>query len=101
MTTESHTFTLPRLCPHFISSPLQGTLRVRFSPSGLFLAMAYGDTEAIRLTVHTAVTGRPIVRFNSHQGLVYDLQWSHDSQMIITASSDYSARIWALGEGTR
>lgn len=61
--------------------------------------VVHADEDAIRVVVYVAITGKPLARYSSHQDLIYDLQWSHDDRCLVTASSDYSARVWELAPG--
>lgn len=48
---------LPNTVLALVQGASGGVLRVRFSPSGLFLAMVYAEAEVTRVSVHTGITG--------------------------------------------
>jgi hypothetical protein len=69
---------------------------VVLSPDGFRLLHSGTDSTAC---LRDAVTGELIHRLEGHQGLVYTAAFSQDARWAVTASADYTARIWDLRTG--
>jgi WD40 repeat protein len=50
----------------------------------------------LQIMLYQALTGRLVWELGSHQGMVYSISWSRDDACIITASADYTAKVWHL-----
>lgn len=72
-----------------------GCTVLRFSNSGAYLAAVVVDGSRFHLKVMTHL-GRDVAAFSGHSNWVYDVSWSSDDSQIVTASSDFSARLWSL-----
>ena len=71
---------------------------VAFSSSGFYLAAACVNSNSYPLKIFDIISGNRIVTLNGHQDIIYDLTWSEDERLLITASSDGSVRIWDIYE---
>jgi WD40 repeat protein len=69
----------------------------QLSPDGRYLAVFGSQLPVIR--VFAVGTGRPVGPVLKHQNTVFDAAFSPDSQMLVTSSSDNSARLWAVPDG--
>lgn len=69
---------------------------VVLSPDGFRLLQSGTDATAC---LRDAVTGELIHRLEGHHGLVYTAAFSQDARWAVTASADYTARIWDLRTG--
>jgi WD40 repeat protein len=50
----------------------------------------------LQVVVYQVLTGRLHWVLGTHDALVYSISWSQDDSAIITASADYTAKIWHL-----
>ncbi|RQO58456.1 hypothetical protein DBR47_12135 [Paucibacter sp. KBW04] len=63
------------------------------SPDGRWIATAEGGVARLWDRQHG---GRELARLDRHQGDLRDIAFSPDSQMLVTASADRTARVWDL-----
>ncbi len=75
---------------------LLGISRVKWSPSGRFLACAADNGTA---HVWEALTGKQRVIYRGHTSRVHDLCWSPDERAIISCSTDQTSQIWDASTG--
>lgn len=52
--------------------------------------------NAMQIALYQAMTGRLCWVLGSHEGIVYSINWAKDDSSIITASADYTAKVWHL-----
>ncbi|KAJ8399446.1 hypothetical protein AAFF_G00411580 [Aldrovandia affinis] len=71
-----------------------GCFTVRFSPDGGVLAAACTDRDAFPIIVYEIPSGKVLAAFNGHLSIVYELCWSRDNNMLLSASSDGTVRVW-------
>ncbi|KAI1895771.1 hypothetical protein AGOR_G00110200 [Albula goreensis] len=71
-----------------------GCFTVRFSLDGRALAAACADRDAFPIIVYEIPSGTVLAAFNGHLSIVYDLCWSRDNNMLLSASSDGTVRMW-------
>jgi len=62
---------------------------IAWSPDGEQIAVQRGH-EIVLLTS----AGKTIATLSGHRGLIHSLTYSHDSRLLITGSSDHTARVW-------
>jgi WD40 repeat protein len=51
---------------------------------------------ALQIVLYQALTGRLCCVLGSHEGMVYSISWARDDSCIITASADYTSKVWHL-----
>uniref|UniRef100_A0A383VQN2 Uncharacterized protein n=1 Tax=Tetradesmus obliquus TaxID=3088 RepID=A0A383VQN2_TETOB len=67
------------------------------SRDGRWLAAAAVDADGrFKIVLYQALTGRLCWVLGSHAGMVYSITWARDDSSIITASADYTAKVWHL-----
>ncbi|XP_027855752.1 jouberin isoform X3 [Xiphophorus couchianus] len=71
-----------------------GCFTVLFSHSGTRLAAACADRDAFPVVVYEIPSGTVLAAFNGHLKIVYDLSWSSDDRVLLSASSDGTVREW-------
>jgi WD40 repeat protein len=49
-----------------------------------------------QIMLYQALTGRLCWVLGTHEGMVYSISWSRDDSCVITASADYTAKVWHL-----
>ena len=85
-----------------------GAWRVAWSPDGTRIASGddislkdfkSGKKVATTVQVWDAATGRRIVTYHGHVGIVYALMWSPDGQRIASAGNDSTVQIWDAATG--
>ncbi len=92
--------------PLFLSSSLPSTLCLSPFPSfslspalfASYLAAACAEYALFPIKVFECTTGALVFAFAGHHNLVYDLVWSADSRLLLTASSDQRACVWNFEE---
>ncbi|PTY01799.1 hypothetical protein DB346_11480 [Verrucomicrobia bacterium LW23] len=77
---------------------LPAAMKVMFSPDGKRFAVANSDGTAQLYEITDAV--RPVGGKLEHADLIWDLDWSADSQRVATCSWDGQARVWDAQTGT-
>jgi len=70
--------------------------KVMYNKDGDLLFSASKDNKP---TVWYADTGVRLGTFNGHQGTVWDLDVTHDSSRLLTASADATVRLWDVRTG--
>jgi WD40 repeat protein len=50
----------------------------------------------LQIMLYQAFTGRLCCILGSHEGMVYSISWSRDDACIVTASADYTCKVWHL-----
>jgi WD40 repeat protein len=76
-------------------SPNPGARAIAFSPDGSLIAVAGGNTILIR----GSATGAVLRTLTGHAFNVDDLAFSPDATMLVSGSSDSTARIWRVSDG--
>ncbi|KAG7176425.1 jouberin-like [Homarus americanus] len=80
---------------HCLSHTDKGCLVVKFSNDGLKLAC--GSYKQI--LIYDIITGQLEQALPGHLGLIYDISWSDNDYLLLTASADSTARIWHVDTG--
>jgi len=75
----------------------------KFSPNGANLAWTTASQFEHKIIIDRFIgnqTGSRKLRFtvSAHSGLIYDLDWSHDSNYLIACSADQTASVWRVPE---
>jgi WD40 repeat protein len=70
------------------------------SPDGRYLAV-FGQGAPGTIRVFDMATGRPVGRVLEHENTVFGATFSPDGRMLLTCSSDNTARLWAVPGGER
>jgi WD40 repeat protein len=71
---------------------------VRLSPDGRYLAVVGFQVPGV-VRLFEVATGRPVGPVLEYKNTVFDAAFSPDSQMLLTGSSDNTARLWAVPGG--
>ncbi|CAK90977.1 unnamed protein product (macronuclear) [Paramecium tetraurelia] len=80
----------------FASAPM-GCYRLAFNKYGNYLACActYKNSKTI-IKLFDVETGQHFTTYKGHRNIIHDLQFSQNSQYLITVSSDYTAKVWSV-----
>jgi hypothetical protein len=70
----------------------------KLSPDGRYLAVIGVQIPGIVRVLEVA-TGRPVGPVLEHKNTVFDAAFSPDGQMLLTSSSDSTARLWSVPDG--
>lgn len=73
---------------------------VAFTPDGTVLASAGGNTEDFAIRLWDVASGQSIRKLDGHNGIVWGVAFSPDGQMLVSVSSDATAKIWDWRNGT-
>jgi len=71
-----------------------------FTPDGAVLASAGGNNEDFAIRLWDVASGQSLRKLDGHSGIVWGLAFSPDGQMLVSASSDATAKIWDWRNGT-
>lgn len=71
-----------------------------FTPDSAVLATAAGNNEDFTIRLRDVASGQSIGRLDGHTGIVWDVAFSPDGQMLVSVSSDATAKIWDWQNGT-
>jgi WD40 repeat protein len=75
---------------------LTNVFRARFSPDGVFIALAVGDGGVVLYDARRLER----VRQMTHQSPVHHLRFSADSRLLLSAANDNTARLWRIDDGS-
>eukprot|EP00191_Tetraselmis_sp_GSL018_P008681 CAMPEP_0177599952 /NCGR_PEP_ID=MMETSP0419_2-20121207/13317_1 /TAXON_ID=582737 /ORGANISM="Tetraselmis sp., Strain GSL018" /LENGTH=1591 /DNA_ID=CAMNT_0019092819 /DNA_START=347 /DNA_END=5122 /DNA_ORIENTATION=+ len=75
-----------------------GATRVAFAHSSTMLAIAFGGSSLWGVQVWEVLTDTKMISHTGHHDMIYDLSWSADDSSILTASSDFTAKIWDVSQ---
>uniref|UniRef100_A0A3P9PLR3 Abelson helper integration site 1 n=1 Tax=Poecilia reticulata TaxID=8081 RepID=A0A3P9PLR3_POERE len=78
-----------------------GCFTVLFSHAGIRLAAACADRDAFPVVVYEIPSGTVLAAFNGHLKIVYDLCWSSDDRVLLSASSDGTWNVEKLLENAQ
>ena len=88
------------LIPNALTASLPGSARgstvAAFSPDGGLLAVAGADTLNFSICLFDAVTLELRATLESHHDYIYSLEWSPDGRFLVSASSDFTAKVWEV-----
>jgi WD40 repeat protein len=65
-----------------------------FTPNGTVLAAAGGNTDDFAVHLWDVVSGQSLGELDGHTGIIWNIAFSPDGQMLASVSSDHTARIW-------
>ncbi|KAK3280672.1 hypothetical protein CYMTET_11501 [Cymbomonas tetramitiformis] len=76
----------------------RGCVALAFSPDGALLAAVAEDEQPnlFRVQVYETHSGASKRSFSGHHGLVYDISWCPDNAHLVTASADFTAKLWTI-----
>jgi len=80
-------------------SPQEIIRSLAFTPDGAVLAAAGGNTDDFSIHLWDVASGQAISILNGHDGIVWSIAFSPDSQLLASASSDGTAKIWDWRSG--
>ncbi|XP_066977459.1 jouberin-like isoform X2 [Macrobrachium rosenbergii] len=86
----SQSFQIPNLVKHCLPHADDGCMVVKFSHSGLRLACG----AQRRILIYNVLSGKLEHVFEGHLGLIYDLCWNDEDQLLLSASGDSTVRVW-------
>jgi len=73
---------------------------VAFTPDGTVLASGGGNNEDFAIRLWDVASGQSIGKLDGRSGIVWGLAFSPDGQMLVSVSSDATAKIWDWRNGT-
>ena len=76
-----------------LSTPKKGCYSIKFSTTGSYLACACVEENSVApIYIYEIPTGKPMMKFYGHFGLIYEMSWSKGDKFLVTASNDATAR---------
>lgn len=87
---------IPSAPLHHIPCGTNGCFALKWSPDGKTLAAACAESLIFTVKLYDTETGNRLFTFPAHHELVYDISWSHDGRQLVSASSDNTAKVWAV-----
>lgn len=74
-----------------------GSFKLKFSQKGKYLAVSCTQaTSKTVIKVFDIENGELKIVLRGHHDLIHDLQWSYNDQYLLSASADYSCKVWNL-----
>ncbi|KAL4236261.1 Jouberin [Mactra antiquata] len=89
---------LPNTLSQALPTAKKGCYAIRFSHDGRKIACACHGKDGYPILVYEVPSGSLKGKFLGHFGIVYDLCWSKTDTLLLSASSDGTARVWDLEE---
>nr|CAD7263043.1 unnamed protein product [Timema shepardi] len=74
----------------------KGCFSIKFNHSGRLLSCAMATQQVVNIIIYTIPEGKEHKCLTYHQGLVYDLHWSKDDSLLLSASADCTACVWDM-----
>nr|CAD7394411.1 unnamed protein product [Timema cristinae] len=79
----------------------KGCFSIKFNNSGRLLSCAMATQQVVNIVIYTVrqtsiPEGKEHKCLTYHQGLVYDLHWSKDDSLLLSASADCTACVWDI-----
>nr|CAD7588533.1 unnamed protein product [Timema genevievae] len=74
----------------------KGCFSIKFNHSGRLLSCAMATQQVVNIVIYTIPEGKEHKCLTYHQGLVYDLHWSKDDSLLLSASADCTACVWDI-----
>ncbi|XP_023210818.1 jouberin-like [Centruroides sculpturatus] len=86
----------------FIASQVSafGCNAIRFSHSGRELVYGCSLENGHYIILHEIPSGTLRNQIKAHSGIIYDLDWSNDDSLLVSASGDSTVRIWSINDFT-
>jgi jouberin len=76
-----------------LKTPKKGCYSIKFSTSGSHLACACVEENNVTpVFIYEIPTGKLLMKYYGHFGLIYELSWSKLDKYLVTASNDATAR---------
>lgn len=91
---KSSSIILPKDCVKTIDCYEDGCFLLKFSNSGQFLAASMQINNKFFVVVFSVTDFEEVRRFLCHNGMIYNISWSKNDELIITASADNTVSIW-------
>jgi len=73
-----------------------GAFTIKFSNKGYLLAVACRHGETFPILIYSIPYGELSGELCGHQQLVYDIDWSLNDQLLLSASGDGTAQVWSM-----
>ncbi|RZC39398.1 jouberin-like [Asbolus verrucosus] len=88
---------LPNKCLIKFDNNLEdGCFVMKFSFNGHFLACSVRNNNLFYIILFSVLSLKEVNRFPSHQGLIYDMKWSADDSLLISASADNTISVFNI-----
>ena len=85
---------LPNTLMYRINGGDQGALECQFSHNGLMLAISSTGNAGSQILLYHFESGQRIAALMGHTDIIYNIVWSANDKMLLSVSSDNTARIW-------
>ena len=85
---------IPNASSSHVDGPARGCTVLKFSHSGNHLAVAGGDALTFSVRVVAVHSSEVKTVLPGHHEYVYDLCWAPDDSALVSASSDFTAKVW-------
>ncbi len=77
-----------------LNSAKNGCYSLKFSTTGSYLACACVEEGNVSpIYIYQIPSGKLVMKFQGHMGLVYEMSWSKGDNYLVTASNDATARV--------
>lgn len=88
---------LPNTVLYRMEASKQGASVVSYSSSGFYLAVGCVPSTtqtSFAIKIFDCLSGERIVALEGHQAIIYEITWSSDETLLMSASSDGTVRVW-------
>ncbi|XP_063919863.1 jouberin-like [Zophobas morio] len=86
---------LPNKCFVEFNSYDQGCFVAKFSHNGIYLACAVQLENLFYIVIYSVLTLQEVNKICAHQALIYDIKWSRDDSLLLSASADNTVSVFS------
>jgi jouberin len=97
---EGQSCKIPKTRWHSLIGSGRGCFCLKFSNDGRQMSCAspINSSNEYSIFIYEIPSTDLLSHFGHHNGIIYELDWSHDNRKLLSASNDCTARVWKLND---